>query len=88
MSWSTSVTIDCPSDELPVLTDELVEQAREKVRANLDQYAEHDTFDGAVEAARKLLEFGPGPRVVHLSGHRSDTQRNCSASIAVPLATS
>lgn len=84
MSWSTSITVEAAPDELPVLTDELAEQARESVRQQLDEYAEHDTFDGAVAAARKLLEFGPGTRIVQLHGHKYGEQRQCGASTVVP----
>ena len=84
MSWSTNITVPAEADQLPVLTDELVNEAREAVRAQLDEYAEHDTFDGAVAAARALLEFGPGPRVVYIGGHKSDGQRSCNANVTVP----
>lgn len=79
MSWSTSITVTAADDELPILTDELAERARETVRANLDNYSEHDTFDGAIAAARALLEFGPGSRLVSLSGHASSATRQCGA---------
>lgn len=87
MSWSTSVTIECGEDELPVLTGEQVDAARDAVRAQLDQYSEHDTFAGAVAAARSILQFGPGPRVVYLSGHASATARQGSAQVVVPANT-
>lgn len=88
MSWSTSFTVEAAEDELPVLTDEQVETVRDTVRPNLDQYLEHDTFDGAITAARALLAFGPGTRRVSISGHKSggaDGQRSCSASTFVPI---
>lgn len=84
MSWSTSLTVEATDEELPVLTDELAEQARERVRTNLDEFSEHDTFDGAIAAARALLAFGPGTRIVSLSGHKSGDYRSCNASTNVP----
>lgn len=84
MSWSTSITVEAADDELPVLTEELVEQARDSVRTQLDQYEEHDTFDAAIAAAHRLLEYGPGTRRLSLSGHKSGTNRSASALALVP----
>ncbi len=84
MSWSTTLTVEAAENELPVLTDELVEQARNAVLSQLDQYKEHDTFDAAVAAAKEMLQFGPGTRFVSLSGHAGSSYRNSSAGVSIP----
>ena len=79
MSWSTSVTADDG-----VLTDELVEKARDSVRTNLDKYAEHDTFDAAIAAFGALAPPEKGHAVIYsFSGHASSTSRNVNASYSV-----
>ena len=89
MSWSTSFVIETAEEgALAELTDDSAEDARGNVRAQLDSAHEHDTFDAAIEAARRLLQFGAPPHVgdgggwlVSIHGHASATQRSGSASI-------
>lgn len=76
MSWSTSVT--APDG---ILTDELIQEAFLKVKDNLDQYNEHDTFNAAIAVIRTLTSpDGNRPVIYSFSGHAGSGNRSAHGS--------